>query len=98
MSKKLEWNRSWFSSSHISDYVDRYRTSSSRITRSRTANPALTPFNFKVKECKVDTNPNPVSCKGLKKMINGDTFDLQVSRDNGKIVITLNPTESVRRP
>ena len=28
------------------------------------ANSALTPFNFKAKECKVDTSPNPVSCKG----------------------------------
>ena len=62
------------------------------------ANPALTPFNFKAKECKVDTSPNPVSCKGLKKMINGDTFDLQLSRDDGKIVITLFPTESIRTP
>ena len=63
------------------------------------ANTALTPFNFKAKECKVDTSYNTVYCKGLKKMINGDTFDLQVSRDaNGKIVIILNPTESVRTP
>ena len=86
----------WFSSSHNSDYVDKYRTSSSRITRS--SSKPLTPFNFKAKECKVDTSPNPVSCKGLKKMINGDTFDLQLSRDDGKIVITLFPTESILTP
>ena len=57
------------------------------------ANLALTPFNFKAKECKVDTSPNPVSCKCLKKMINGDTFDLQVQRVGGQVVITLFPTE-----
>ena len=63
-----------------------------------TANPALTPFNFKAKECKVDTSPNPVSCKGLKKMINGDTFDLKLSRESGEIVITLFPTETIKTP
>lgn len=60
------------------------------------ANPALTPFNFKAKECKLDTSPDPVSCKGLKKMINGDTFDLLVQRVGGQIVITLTPAEPVR--
>ena len=43
-----------------------------------TAGPALTPFNFKVKECKVDTSPDPVSCKSLKKMIK----DLDISAFN----------------
>ena len=46
-----------------------------------TAGPALTPFNFKVKECKVDTSPDPVSCKNLKKMIKDldiSAFDLEL--------------------
>jgi hypothetical protein len=98
MSKKLVWNRLHGSVLAIAAItligIGLVAVGSHAVA----ANPALTPFNFKVKECKVDTNPNPVSCKGLKKMINGDTFDLQVSRDNGKIVITLNPTESVRTP
>ena len=62
------------------------------------ANPALTPFNFKAKECKLDTSPDPVSCKSLKKMINGFIWFLEAKRVGGEIVITLNPTESVRTP
>lgn len=63
-----------------------------------TAGPAAPHLNVKVKTCKVDTSPDPVSCKPLLKSINGDTFDLQLSRVGGHIVITLNPTESVRTP
>ena len=55
-------------------------------------------LNIKVKTCKVDTSPDPVSCKPLLKSINGDTFDLQVQRVGGQIVITLFPTESIRTP
>ena len=55
-------------------------------------------LNIKVKTCKIDTSPDPVSCKPLLKSINGDTFDLQVSRVGGEIVITLFPTESIRTP
>ena len=62
------------------------------------ANPALTPFNFKAKECKLDTGTDPVSCKGLKKMINGFIWFLEASRDNGEIVIKLTSTEPVRAP
>lgn len=43
-----------------------------------TAGPALTPFNFKVKECKIDTSPDPVSCKSIKKMLK----DLDISAFN----------------
>lgn len=31
--------------------------------------PARTQFNFKVKECKVDSSPDPVSCKDVKKTL-----------------------------
>ena len=55
-------------------------------------------LNIKVKTCKVDTNPDPVSCKPLLKSINGDTFDLQVQRVGGQVVITLTPAEPVRTP
>jgi hypothetical protein len=44
------------------------------------AGPALTPFNFKVKECRVDTNPEPISCKDLKKLISDQTFVMEVER------------------
>lgn len=43
-----------------------------------TAGPALTPFNFKINECKVETSPDPVSCKSMKKMIK----DLDISAFN----------------
>lgn len=55
-------------------------------------------LNIKVKTCKVDTSPDPVSCKPLLKSINGDTFDLQVQRVGGEMVITLFPTETIRTP
>src|SRR6476659_1813419 len=55
-------------------------------------------LNIKVKTCKVDTNPDPVSCKPLLKSINGDTFDLLVKRVGGEVVITLTPAEPVRTP
>src|SRR6476646_7433211 len=99
MSKKLEWNPLHGSVLAITAItligIGLVAVGSHVVA----ANPALTPFNFKAKECKVDTSPNPVSCKSLKKMINGDTFDLQVARDDGgQIVITLFPTESIRTP
>ncbi len=56
-----------------------------------TAGPAVPHLNVKVKTCKVDTIPDPVSCKPLLKSIKGDTFDLQVQRVGGKVVITLTP-------
>ena len=31
--------------------------------------PARTQFSFKVKECKVDASPDPVSCKDVKKTL-----------------------------
>ena len=99
MSKKLEWNPLHGSVLAIAAItligIGLIAVGSHAVA----ANPALTPFNFKAKECKLDTGTDPVSCKGLKKMINGDTFDLQLSRDaNGEIVITLFPTESIRTP
>jgi hypothetical protein len=52
------------------------------------AGPALTPFNFKVKECKVDTSPDPVSCKSVKKLLQdldteGFTLELTIDREAG---------------
>jgi hypothetical protein len=98
MSKKLEWNPLHGSVLAITAItligIGLVAVGSHTVT----ANPALTPFNFKVKECKVDTSPDPVSCKGLKKMINGFIWFLEAKRVGGEIVITLNPTESVRTP
>jgi hypothetical protein len=98
MSKKLEWNPLHGSVLAITAItligIGLIAVGSNAVT----AGP-IPHLNIKVKTCKVDTGPDPVSCKPLLKSINGDTFDLQVSRDaNGKIVITLNPTESVRTP
>ena len=53
-------------------------------SQSVAAAPALTPFNFKVKECKVDTSPDPVSCKSVKKMLKDletDGFTLELRHD-----------------
>ena len=69
-------------------------------THTMAASPAAQNLPIKVKTCKVDTSPDPVSCKPLLKSIKDMhlTFDLQLSRVGGEIVITLNPTESVRTP
>ena len=57
-------------------------------------------LNIKVKTCKVDTSPDPVSCKPLLKSIKDMhlTFDLELQRVGGEIVITLIPTETLRVP
>jgi hypothetical protein len=56
-------------------------------------NPSLTPFKFKAKECKVDTSPDPVSCKDLKKMLNDRAFIwfLEAHPVGGAFEITLTP-------
>ena len=66
-------------------------------THTMAASPAAQNLPIKVKTCKLDTSPDPVSCKPLLKSIN-DTFDLQLSRVGGEIVITLTPTEPVQTP
>src|SRR6476619_2636513 len=98
MSKKLEWNPLSGSVLAIAAItligIGLIAVGSHAVA----ANPALTPFNFKAKECKLDTSPDPVSCKGLKKMINGFIWFLEAKRVGGDIVITLTPTESIRTP
>lgn len=67
-----------------------------------TAGPALTPFNFKVKECKVDTSPNPVSCKDIKNMLKGLTFDVELQQtgfsQQPRFVVFFTPTEPTPSP
>jgi hypothetical protein len=95
MSKKLEWNLLHGSVLAIATIalitIGLITVGSNTVTAS--PQPHL---NIKVKTCKVDTSP--VSCKPLLKSINGDTFDLQVQRVGGQVVITLFPTESIRTP
>jgi hypothetical protein len=69
-------------------------------TQSVTASPAAHNLPIKVKTCKVDTSPDPVSCKPLLKSIKDMhlTFDLELQRVGGEIVITLFPTETIRVP
>ena len=90
MSKKLEWNPLHGSVLAITAItligIGLIAVGSNTVT----AGP-IPHLNIKVKTCKVDTNPDPVSCKPLLKSINGDTFDLQVQRVGGKVVITLTP-------
>jgi hypothetical protein len=97
MSKELEWNRLHGSVLAITAItlitIGLITVGSNTVTAS--PQPHL---NIKVKTCKVDTSPDPVSCKPLLKSINGDTFDLQVQRVGGQVVITLFPTESIRTP
>jgi hypothetical protein len=97
MSKKWEWNPlhgSVLAITAITLIGIGLITVGSQIV---TAGP-IPHLNIKVKTCKVDTNPDPVSCKPLLKSINGDTFDLQVQRVGGQIVITLFPTETILTP
>ena len=60
-----------------------------------TAGPALTPFNFKINECKVETSPDPVSCKSMKKMIKDldiSAFNLELRHvERGGIVVEGDP-------
>ena len=97
MSKKLEWNPLHGSVLAITAItligIGLIAVGSQTVT----AGP-VPHLNIKVKTCKVDTSPDRVSCKPLLKSINGDTFDLQVQRVGGQIVITLFPTESIRTP
>jgi hypothetical protein len=46
----------------------------------------LTPFDFKIKECRTDTSHAPVNCKQIKNMLNDtDSFSLEVRYNtNGK--------------
>lgn len=69
-------------------------------THTVSASPAAQNLPIKVKTCKVDTSTDPVACKPLLKSIKDMhlTFDLQLQRVGGKIVITLFPTESGRVP
>ena len=97
MSKKLEWNPLHGSVLAITAItligIGLIAVGSNTVT----AGP-IPHLNIKVKTCKVDTNPDPVSCKPLLKSINGDTFDLKVERVGGQVVITLFPTETIRTP
>src|SRR5215510_231004 len=62
--------------------------------------PSCTPFNFKVKECRVDTNPEPVSCKELRAAVEhaftSYKFVLATGSSGGDLVITLTPAEPER--
>ena len=98
MSKKLGWNRLHGSVLAI--------TANTLIgiglvtvgTHTMAASPAAHNLPIKVKTCKVDTSPDPVSCKPLLKSIKDMklTFDLQLQRVGGEI--TLTPAEPVRTP
>ena len=50
---------------------------------------------IKVKTCKLDMSPDPVSCKPMLKSIKDMklTFGLELQRVGGEIVITLTPSE-----
>ena len=91
MSNKLEWNPLHGSVLAITAItligIGLIAVGSDTVT----AGPATPHLNVKVRICKVDTSPDPVSCKPLLKSIKGDTFDLQVQRVGGKVVITLTP-------
>jgi hypothetical protein len=67
-------------------------------TQAVTASPAAHNLPIKVKTCKLDTSPDPVSCKPLLKSIKDMklTFDLELQRVGGEIVITLTPSEPSR--
>jgi hypothetical protein len=62
------------------------------------ASPAASNLNVKVKTCKVDTGPDPVSCKSLLKSIRDahSTFDLLLEHVGGEIQIVLTPTQIIR--
>jgi hypothetical protein len=101
MSKKLEWNPLHGSVLAITAITLIGIGLVAAIgTQAVTAGPAAQNLPIKVKTCKVDTSPDPVSCKPLLKSIKDMhlTFDLQLSRVGGEFVITLTPAEPVRTP
>ena len=100
MSKKLEWNPLHGSVLAITAITLIGMGLVTVGMHTMAASPAAHNLPIKVKTCKVDTSPDPVSCKPLLKSIKDMklTFDLQLQRVGGEIVITLTPVEPVRTP